>query len=160
GITVSAGPSDVVTIRGLTLNGLGVTDGIVFTSGAALYVQDSVFKNLENGVIADTSASVNVVVEDSIFTGLDFGIGVFLRTTGGTIRGTIEHCRFEDGQYGVDADQNSKVVVRDSVASGNSSAGFYALTGRLDIENSLATQNNYGLQAEGGGMRVSQTTIE
>src|SRR5438874_11521405 len=41
GITVNAGPSDVVTLRGLTLTGLGGADGISFTSGASLYVQDS-----------------------------------------------------------------------------------------------------------------------
>src|SRR5438105_3535713 len=46
GIYVNAGPSDVVTIRGLTLNGLGGSDGIAFFSGAALYVLSTDFNNL------------------------------------------------------------------------------------------------------------------
>src|SRR5207302_6567148 len=45
GITVNAGPSDDVTIRGLTLNGLGGNAGISFASGASLNVEDSVFTN-------------------------------------------------------------------------------------------------------------------
>src|SRR5207302_10656614 len=51
GITVAAGATDVVTLRGLTLNGLGGNYGIDFNSGAALYVQDSVFKNFYPGGI-------------------------------------------------------------------------------------------------------------
>jgi len=146
----------VVTIRGLTLNGLGGNDGIIFNSGAALYVQDSVFKNLStDGINANPGA--NLVVEDSLFTRTGNG-GVFLQAGSGT----IEHCRFEDGGYGVLAGSSSNVVVRDSVASGNSHAGFYATTSgsHVDVENSLLTHNNTGLAANIGGMRVSETTIE
>src|SRR5919108_688209 len=39
-VTVSAGSSDVVTLRGLTLNGLGGSTGIAFDTGGTLYVQD------------------------------------------------------------------------------------------------------------------------
>src|SRR5207249_2969879 len=91
GITINAGPSDVVTIRGLTLNGLGGSDGILFTSGAALYVRDSVFQNLAlYGIEASTGANARVVVEDSLFTrsGLagSGGAGVYL----GTMQATID----------------------------------------------------------------------
>src|SRR5437870_5836210 len=69
GITINAGASDVVTIRGLTLNGLGGQDGIVFNSGAALYVQDTVVKNLTRfGLDAVPSGNASVVVEDSLFS--------------------------------------------------------------------------------------------
>src|SRR5438067_5142315 len=69
GITINAGPTDVVTIRGLTLNGLGGNSGIDFLSGAALYVQDSVFKDFASfGILASTSANASVVVEDSLFS--------------------------------------------------------------------------------------------
>jgi len=154
GITVNAGPSDVVTIRGLTLNGLGGIDGIDFFSGAALYVQDSVFKNLStDGINANPGA--NLVVEDSLFTRTGNG-GVFLQAGSGT----IEHCRFEDGGYGVLAGSSSNVVVRDSVASGNQ-AGFsaQAVNAQLDVENSLATHNDIGLNSN-GVIRASETTIE
>ncbi len=161
GITITAGASDVVTIRGLTLNGLGGDFGIVFNSGAALYVQDTVFKNLsEEGVFAGTSASANVVVEDSLFSRSGFGVG--LDASAGTIRGTIEHCRFEDGDGGVAAGPNSVAVIRDSVASGNGGAGFEASSpgSQLDVENSLTTHNGYGLRSFTGNVRVSETTIE
>src|SRR5438270_10909431 len=68
GITVNAGASDVVTIRGLTLNGLGGNRGIDFNTGAELYVEDSVFRNLSgSGVVANIANSAKAVVEDSLF---------------------------------------------------------------------------------------------
>ncbi len=157
GITINAGLGDVVTIRGLTLNGLGGGNGIVFTSGAALYVQDSVFKNLA-GVGVYGAASASVVVEDSLFSRV--GNGVFLQTGAGTIRGTVEHSRFEDGFAGVIAGIGANAVVRDSVASGNQ-AGFsaQAVNAQLDVENSLATHNDIGLNSN-GVIRASETTIE
>src|SRR5207244_3490450 len=109
--------SDVVTIRGLTLNGLGGQDGIRFSSGAALYVQDSVFKNLSNGVDANTSSDARLFVEDSLFTG-SANVGVFLEPSVGTLRGTIDRSRFEGGANGVVASQNAEAVIRDSVATG------------------------------------------
>src|SRR5205807_1357882 len=69
GITVAAGATDVVTLRGLTLNGLGGNYGIDFSSGAALYVQDCVVENFSNyGLLARPSADAGVVVEDSLFS--------------------------------------------------------------------------------------------
>ena len=159
GITINAGPSDVVTIRGLTLNGLGGSDGIDFNSGAALYVQDSVFKNFAvNGILADTGTNTRVGIADSLFS-RSGNVGVIVQTN---VQGTIDRCRFEDGSNdGFAASANSNVVVRDSVASGNQSVGFLAQTGsQLDIENSVTTHSGYGLAALNGGMRVSQTTIE
>src|SRR5438876_7408337 len=69
GITINAGPSDVVTIRGLTLNGIGGTDGIDFFSGAALYVQDTVVKNFTTtGIYTSLGADARVAIEDSLFS--------------------------------------------------------------------------------------------
>jgi hypothetical protein len=162
GITINAGPSDTVTISGLTFNGLGGTDGIDYNSGAALHVENSVFKGLSGAGISGEPLSTggSLVVDDSLFTrsGTE---GVVVGAPSGTTRATIEHCRFEDGFEGVLAGPNANVVVRDSVATGNSSVGFFVDGSHLDLENSLATHNGTGLDAvNGGNMRVSETTIE
>src|SRR6266571_930317 len=162
GITVNAGASDVVTIRGLTLNGLGGSDGIDYFSGAALSVQDSVFKNFAvYSINAATGASADLFVEDSLVTRSN-NIGIYIQTSAGKIRGTIDRCRVENGaSNAVFAGPNSNVLIRDSVASGNASVGFWAAdsTAQVDVENSLTTHNGWGLVSY-GGMRVSQTTVE
>src|SRR5205085_7299864 len=89
------------------------------------------------------------------------GTGVFLQTTAGhTMFGTIDRSRFENDQNGVFIGLNSNAVVRESVATGNSNAGFYA-GGDLNVEDTLTTHNNIGLYAYfGGQMYVGNTTIE
>ena len=59
------------------------------------------------------------------------------------------------------AGSNSNQVIRDSVASGNTNAGFYAqfTSSQVDVENSLTTHNAVGLDAS-GKVRASETTIE
>src|SRR5262249_42105570 len=54
GITVAAGASDAVTLRGLTIKGIGFGggDGVTFTSGRSLTVENCVIRNLSgiNGI--------------------------------------------------------------------------------------------------------------
>src|SRR5882757_8156112 len=48
-ITISAGASDKITLRGLTIDGAGVgTNGIVFNTGASLNVQNCVIRGFTN----------------------------------------------------------------------------------------------------------------
>src|SRR5207237_88462 len=78
------------------------------------------------GLVADMVTNAKVVVADSQFSHLA-GTGVFLQTTAGhTMLGTIDRSRFENDQNGVLIGLNSNAVVRESVAQGNSNAGFYA----------------------------------
>src|SRR5439155_24779272 len=134
----------------LTLNGLGGDDGIAYNSGAALHVQDGVFKNFFSaGIETSTSANARLFIEDSLFTGS--ANGVFMSSSA-TIEGTIEHSRFEKDIVGVDASSNANAVVRDSVVSGDSSSfgeGFIVNSSgaQLDIENSVTTHNHIGIYA-------------
>ncbi len=49
GVTVNAGAGSKVTLRGLTINGLGGTTGIAFQSGAALYLDDVTVNGFNGG---------------------------------------------------------------------------------------------------------------
>ena len=82
---------------------------------------------------------------------------------------TVEHCRLEKNYCGLTAYYNSKVTVRDTVASGNSRRGFQALgftgyTSELNVGHSVATGNISGIVTDKGGggtviARVSDSTI-
>src|SRR5207249_2504842 len=51
GVTVNAGPNDIVTLKGLEIDGAGSgTNGIQFNSGAALNLQDSVIRGFGTGI--------------------------------------------------------------------------------------------------------------
>jgi hypothetical protein len=57
-ITINAGPSDVITLRGLTLEGLGsASTGIAFNSGGKIEIQKSLIRNFtQTGIIMTGSA--------------------------------------------------------------------------------------------------------
>src|SRR5438876_4867366 len=76
-IAISAGASDVVTLRGLTLNGLGGDRGVDFMAGGTLYVQQLTIKNFAiSGIYAVPSGSALVRVEDTTVTRSNSGISL------------------------------------------------------------------------------------
>jgi hypothetical protein len=73
----------------------------------------------------------------------------------GTARAAIDNVRLEDNSsYGLVAKDASIVTVRNSLASGNGSVGFWADSGgggavQLNLERCLATNNTgYGILAK------------
>jgi Right handed beta helix region len=152
-ITVAAGASDVVTLRGLTLNGLGGTYGIQVDSVGAVYIEENAIKNFSNyGILVFPTTPVSVRIEGTTVTHSGIS-GVFLGNvpSGPSVRGTIVDSRFEDGSHGVEVYFKAEVSVQNSVATGNQQIGFYAegSSGNLSLDNCLATHNLYGEFAYG-----------
>jgi hypothetical protein len=148
-ITINAGSSDTVTLRGLTLTGLGGSSGIQINSAGTVDIQQDTIKGFSAyGIDANpTTGSVTVHVEDTTVThtGND---GIFLgtMTNGAVVKGMIVNSRFEEGFNGVEAWFQSQVAVQSSVAADNVQVGFYADgDGHLGVDNSLASHNEWGL---------------
>jgi hypothetical protein len=144
-ITVNAGASDVVTLRGLTLNGLGGDTGIAFNSGGALYVQQDTIKNFSAyGIYVVPTTSANLRIEDTTVTRSGSGVFVGTSTNGVTVKGMIVDSRFEDGFHGVDVWFGAEVSAQNTVATGNSSVGFYAEAGNLSLDGCETDHNQWG----------------
>jgi hypothetical protein len=172
-ITIQAGPSDVINLRGLTLNGLGTGrhginfvsggtlniqncvirafpggDGVFFnaTASAALAISDTIVSNNNQGIVITTSAGTVVVDLQRVLATGNQVVGVGLSTTAsGTLQGTI-------------ADS----VAANNVAGGANSFGFQANgTGaKVALVNSKAVYNAIGLgSASGATMYISETTV-
>jgi hypothetical protein len=183
-IRVNAAATDIVVIRGLTLNNVGVTDanGITFPSGARLYVENCVINGFDNhGISVDrsTSGSPELYVTDTTIrnggTGDATDAGIFLRqtTNANVIRTTIDNCRLERaGQYGLFAADNTWTTVRNTVSVRSFFGGFLVTaatgtTAQLNLENCTATFTNgtgviVGVGPFSGGaatVRLSNTLI-
>lgn len=160
-IQVSAGSSDKVVLRGLTINGLGTgSAGVAFTGGGAeLHVENFVITGFVNwGIISFLPIRVqNTIVRDS-------GIGIHIDNAGAPVDATLERVRLQNNAaQGVLAWRNARVTVRDSIATLNNT-GFRAMDGGvLNIENSLATENSTGVSSAanvtGGVLRISNTMV-
>jgi hypothetical protein len=154
--TISAGPSDLVALRGLTIKNLdpGVGTGIVFNSGAKLYVESCVLDDWNKGIEilgAGQLFVTDTTIRDSTAAGLRAA------PASGTALVSVDRSRFEGtaAGCGVDIQAGGKAAVRSSVASGNQHGFCAAGSGSIDVDKSLAANNaGSGLKIAGGAGRV------
>ena len=145
-ITVTIASTDTVTLRGLSMNGavFGDTDGIAFTAGGTLNIENTVISSFANDGVNDTASGSNLWVHNCDFRKNFRGLSVL------GAHAVIENSRsVRNTNVGMYADSSSTVAVRNSVAEGNSS-GFYAnATGgtstEMIVDSCMSTNNAFGL---------------
>jgi len=93
GIAVSAGNGDIVSLRGLVIDGLGVgRSGLQFDTGVALHVQNCVIRNFEANIAAGGifftphGSNQQLFVSDTIIfnNGSSVGGGIVVQPASGT----------------------------------------------------------------------------
>jgi len=156
GIVVQAGPSDVVILRNLRINGIGTgINGIRWLSGKALTVENcDIFGFTTNGIDIAKADGGKAFVHNTVVQNVGQA-GLSVQSTAVTTAVDIDNSRFDlGGTFGVIAGSFSKITVTNSVASGNTSVGFIASAGSgtavLTVVHSTASNNNVGIQAGGG----------
>jgi hypothetical protein len=170
GITVAAGASDVVVLRGLTLHGAGVADnGIKFVSGGRLQVENCIITGFtQRGIDYESKGTNQLIVKDTVIRE-NGAAGIIVQPVGaGSAQATIEHTRLEGNQNGLSVQDNANVTIRDSVLAGNSSNGVVvtasAASTEVNIEDCLMANNaDTGVKASGPGakaiVRLSGSTV-
>lgn len=165
GFLINAGPSDVVVLRGLNIQG-GGKNGIRFLGGGKLYVEDCrIFGFQERGISFEPNDKSELFVKDSIIR--DNGTaGIAVVPSGGAARATIDHTRLDGNQNGLSVLDDSMVTIRDSVASSNTINGVVLLNSAAppsaSIENCLITNNtSNGIKVTGNKTiaRLSGSTV-
>jgi hypothetical protein len=176
GITINVSSQAQVILRGLSINGVhapgsqvGGATGIKFNSGQALYVESCRVANLSDiGIyFTTTNNPAFLFVKDTEVRNC-FGAGIQVESNGlssNRARASIDKTRLEGVNVGVRAHNNSYVVVRDSVASSNGTAGFFAFapslgaSAFLSLENCVASHNVVGVLASFTNTGTSQIII-
>jgi hypothetical protein len=171
GISVTAGATDIVTIRNVQLQGdlgNGSTpgtagwNGIQFISGAMLNIDNCKIDGFSQvGIYATTSANAILNVTNTIITNAQDGID--LGSAGGALNGSIDHTTIRKmSRNGIYAFTGSVYfTVTNSAIVNAALAGVDAATGGvLEIDSSSVTNNNTAFQTAGGGtIRISRNTI-
>jgi hypothetical protein len=156
-ITINAGSSDKIVLRGLTIDGLGTgLDGVSFVAGGSLYIENCTINNFDRYGIdfAPTNGSGKLFVTDTVVrnNGISAtGGGLHLiATTGPGFIASVDGLRSENNVFGLKAETLGAVTVRNSLAANNGYSGFSAVTPtgsggvRMFIENSVSTHNGTG----------------
>ena len=175
GAAINAGAGDAVTLRGLTIKGIGFGggNGIVFTAGKALSVENCTVRNMDGGAIAGkgiaftpTTASAklsvsNTVVSDNLRTGIV--IQPVVSESNSISRAVLTRVEVRNnGGDGILVDGESagfdvEVTIADSVAAFNGGVGFraFSLSGAAQVfvklVRSLLASNGVGVGSDGGG---------
>lgn len=177
GISVEAGPHDVVNLRGLTIEGEGGgNQGIFFESGGALHVQNCVIRDFVNdGIYATETGTSDIHVTDTIISNNRNGIVI---QPGGNVylNAAFERVQAVDNTTngffvdGSNATGFIQATAADSVADSNdigsnigdgfivSSAASQAQT-QFTLVNSKSLNNAVGLFVATGAKMVLYGTV-
>jgi len=143
-----------VTLRGLNINGVGASDGVVMTNGARLSIENCIISNFaNNGVDVQTAAALRIV--DSIIR--ENGNAGVLLDKG--VTATITGIKLLGNGNGLDLHNNATgtittAAISNSVASG-SFIGIWAwaatgATARVSVTGSTLSNNDYGIAVSNG----------
>jgi Right handed beta helix region len=174
GIVINAGPTEAVSLRGLTIEGGGVGQtGIVFDTGASLTIEDCVIHHVTvNGIEFRPNATTNLLVSKTLVA--DNGnYGIFFVPTGsGTVTAVFNRVEvIHNGNVGIYVDGEASTgtinaTASDSVAARNAT-GFavFSATGHaqttLSLFHSVAADNFNGIiaQTTNAGLRIAQSMV-
>jgi len=172
GITINALSTDVVTIRGLSINGFcnGIS-GIRVLQAKAVNVEDCVIFRFSTGngiTVAETSDLAlnvrNTVIRDNTLDGIN------VTTTAGTVKVNLDRVQLTGNGNGIHARQSSRVVANNCVFSNNTTNGVFsdatAAFATVRVWNSIISLNGgSGVRAgnAGGGasgVEIGQSQID
>jgi hypothetical protein len=174
GIVIAAGAGDTVILRGLDIEGLGTgLDGIkVIGALGALHVEKCIIDNFRGAagsgieIATTTAGTTQVYIKDTIVrnSGQGAGGGIFINPgAGATVKASLDNVRMEGNIFGLKVmGSTSNASANDSVAAGNTAAGFSAAVSGavLTIERSVATHNLTGVTCVAGStVRIGNTSL-
>jgi hypothetical protein len=153
-IDITAGVTDAIVLRGLTLNGSGVgANGIVFNSGASLTVTNCVAQNLTaDGVAIQPASGITTAIISNTHSLNNGANGILIRPTGSaSVFFSIDKTTAsKNNSNGIDVDASASAnhangMITDSHADYNGANGIAGIgqTGFFNVwihvKNSFAT---------------------
>ena len=163
--------TDVIILRDISINGAGTTTGagIRYLSGGSLMVDHCWIHGMKGttstngrGISVEKTSSGNLKVIDTVIENVGQD-GIFLNTSAGEIQATVEKTRIMNcSQDGIEASNNTRVAIRDSVVNHFSLVGMKTsgTNSFLNIDDVFVSYGSTGLQASAGSsLRVSDSII-
>ncbi|MGQ0444683.1 MAG: hypothetical protein ACT4O2_06035 [Beijerinckiaceae bacterium] len=176
GITINAGASDSVHLHGLTLTGLGSgSNGIQFTSGKSLAIENCVIRNFATGGIVISPTTTSSFSVSNSFASNNGGNGILVSTINGSasvsVTGVLGKVTVNNNGGGIFVSSSPgeiNVTIVDSEASNNVNIGIRAATNSVFgvthpdvmLRNVVASYNGTGLFADDGAiLRIAHSVV-
>lgn len=177
GVTINAGPNDVVTLRNLSIDGGGTgIHGIHFVAGAALHLENcTIFRFSQKGVLFDPASTTSrLYIKDVIIrnNATANGGGVLIQPgAGASVNATLDNVTLEANLFGLTVADRVTAALRNSVVAGNTTVGVQAkstaVSAFVHIDTCMVALNNasatttIGVSATGplGVVGLSNATV-
>jgi hypothetical protein len=171
GITISAGPTDVIVLRGLTFDGiLSGTDGIQINTAGTVIVDNCYIKGfVTRGISVQPTASTNVFISNTNIQASASNGLVVAPAGGGSAQVSLDNVNIVNNtNFGLSITGGSTVVVRNSTISGNAVGTAFANirvagapgTATLVLDNVVVNNSPDGIDAiSGATVTVNNSTI-
>jgi hypothetical protein len=129
GVIINAAATDVITLRGISINGActGIR-GMNILQAKTVNVEDCViFRFTGEGILVNETSDLNLNVRNTVIRD-NTGDGISATTTSGSlrVRGTLDNVRLSGNGNGLHAKSGSLVTARNSVFSNNTTNGIFA----------------------------------
>jgi len=171
-ITINAGPSDSIHVRGLTIEGIGsASNGILFNTGGNLAIENCVIRGFEEaGIFISPTTSSSFSVSNTIASNNDEA-GIFVQPPGAAVvTGVLSKVTANNNGNGmtvlgsVTTGASLNVTIVDSVFSNNGKGTGVFATGVLPtaimLRNFVASNNRIGLTADSNAiLRLAHSVV-
>ncbi len=168
GITVNAAATDVVTIRGISINGFcNGLRAMNILQAKTVNVEDCVmFRFAGPGILVNESSDINLNVRNTVIRD-NTGSGLDLNTSSGLVKASLSNVSLIGNNHGLQAKNNTRIIANNCVFSNNTTNGVFADStsgvATIRVWNSLISTNGTGVRAgnTGGpsGVEIGQCQI-
>ena len=169
-IFVNAGVGSIVSLRGVVIDGDGNGgNGIQISSVSAMHIQNCVIRNFEASggpagiFVQNSTGNIQLFVSDSLIYNNGSGAasaGIHIKANNGfTVNAVLDRLHIENNVRGLwveggGSGSPSRVILRDSVVSGNAADGILASTTPGAGPAFIAIQNTASVNNAGTGIRA------
>ena len=162
-ITISAGSSDAVILRGLVLNG-GSGSGILVNTVGTLQVESCVISGFTGDGVRFASAGTLEMRDTAVSYSGPGQPAVIVQPASGTVALSIDRCRFSRNNLGVYVYDGVTGTISDSIFSDTiggaiGAAKFGAGPTELSLERCIISNNSTGIVSNGAIVRVSDSAV-
>jgi Right handed beta helix region len=165
GITINAGANDIVNLQGLDIDGAGLgANGIQFSSGASLSIQNSAIRGFVNGISFQPSGASTLSVGSTVISNNSIGVNFLSAAVSSGILNDVQVAGNGSGIIvaGAGSTSTANVTVQGSVVANNNTVGILSNGfSSVTVANSTIANNNVGVEAQNTGalLQTSGSTI-
>jgi hypothetical protein len=172
GIIVNVGASDVVTIRNVSINGLGTgLSGIKMLGSGSLFVENvDIHQFADKGIDFQPTGAAQLFVTNAAIR--NTGGGILLKPAVGiSVTAQVRDSVLEQNVYGIRAEDRASISIERCTVAGNLNNGLLAISAsqaaQMTIDSSIASNNrnpssnSSGIQSNGvlSTIRISNVVV-